>query len=41
MIGSNNKVFYPEFIVQDKEILLGTSKVQLLDLGSISCIMDQ
>ena len=30
----SNKVFYPEFIVQDKEILLGTSKVQLLGLGS-------
>ena len=36
MIGSPSdaKVFYPEFIVQDKEIVLDTSKIQMSDIGN-------
>ena len=35
LIGSPSdaKVFYPEFIVEDKEIILDTSKIQMSDIG--------
>ena len=33
MIGSSTKIFYPEFIVQDKEIILDTFKIALSDIG--------
>ena len=35
-IGSNNKVFYPEFIVEDKQITLDTSKIALADMSGLT-----
>ena len=35
LIGSNNnKVFYPEFIVEDEKITLDTTKMVLSDIGN-------
>ena len=34
LIGSNNKVFYPEFIVEDEQITLDTSKIQFTEFGT-------
>ena len=36
LIGSNNKVFYPEFIVEDKQITLDTSKMALTDMSGLT-----
>ena len=34
LIGSNNKVLYPKFIVEDEQITLDTSKIALADIGN-------
>ena len=36
LIGSNNKVFYPEVIVEDKQITLDTSKMALTDMSGLT-----
>ena len=36
LIRTNNKVFYPEFIVEDEQITLDTSKMALTDMSGLT-----